>query len=123
MADVHVSRRHLALAAGTTTVDTGLEIHSNGYPGPPGNATVPSRVQVIPLSPISGWTGVTHADPTYDAVTGVISVAFTAADNTDINVLFWLPHSINAVLADDYAPCEIIEVGGGEGCIVANGGS
>jgi hypothetical protein len=107
------NRQRINLPAGTTQVNTGLtqinrsfESESIGEPplgvtaAPPGPApgTLPaSRVQVIPLAQTDKWANVTHGEPYLNPATNTIFVAFQNASEigiTDLNVLFWLPHSM-----------------------------
>jgi hypothetical protein len=86
-------------APGVLDIDTGLrQVNQNfvaNSVAEPG-FTDPSRVQVMPMSPISAWTFITHGEPTLSAVTNTIHVIFSndnAAD-AEINVLFWDPHTL-----------------------------
>lgn len=85
---------------GTLDVDTGLTQVNQSFPDmspeEPGFGTGDSRIQVVPMSPISFWTGITHGEPFFDPATGTIHVEFTNSgieDVTNLNVLFWDPHS------------------------------
>jgi hypothetical protein len=111
------NRLHQLLAPGFTTVDTGLTQGNKAFagmspgepplgveaapPGPPDGTLPASRVQVIPMSPISAWGAVTHGEPFVDPVTGTVKVTFNNATIVDeepvsvtINVFFWDPHSM-----------------------------
>jgi len=56
----------------------------------------PSRIQVMPMMPISAWDVITHGEPYFDPATGTIHVEFLNASfgTSIINVLFWNPHSL-----------------------------
>lgn len=64
-----------------------------------------SRVQVIPMSPIAQWTNVYNQEP-YLAADGYVYVIFNNLNEgaaTDLNVLFWDPHTaIGPGAADTY---------------------
>lgn len=87
---------------GITQVDRSFADMSPGEPplgvtsaSPPAPGTTPaSRIQVIPLAPLSAWFGVTHSEPYYDPATGTIHVQFSAGVDGVVNVLFWDPHSL-----------------------------
>lgn len=107
------NRQRIDLPAGTTQINTGLcqvnksfESESIGEPplgvtlAPPGppNGTLPaSRIQVVMLAPTDKWAGVTHGEPYLNPATDTIFVAFQNTNEggiTDLNVLFWNPHSM-----------------------------
>jgi hypothetical protein len=103
------NRRRLELAAGDTNIDTGLiqvikafapgepTLGESGVAPPPPATGAVSRVQVIPMAPITGWTNITHSEPYLDTTTNTIHVVFTNAGAlVAINVLFWIPHTINS---------------------------
>jgi hypothetical protein len=73
---------------------------------PVANGTEPaSRIQVIPMSPLSEWNTVTHGEPYVDETTGLVFVQFdnSAQGQVTINVLFWDPHtSIGPGQVDTY---------------------
>jgi hypothetical protein len=106
-------RMQITLPPFSSEIDTGLcqrnlafDTSSNNEPTlgavpiPPDRADG-SRVQVIPLSPISAWTGVRHTEPFLSPTTGTVHVQFVnftgggGGDPTPqpvtINVLFWDP--------------------------------
>lgn len=103
------NRQSITLATGPALdVDTGLtQVQQDfsqssvnepflGIPGTadPGPGALPaSRVQVIPLAPLSGWQFVTHSEPYFNTNTGTVHVAFTFAGEgaTTLNALFWDP--------------------------------
>ena len=117
-------RMRITLAAGTggefpipsrLDVDTGITQLQKGFDndslGEPGfdlaGAGDPTRVQVVPLSPIAAWGGVTIDDPVWDLTTETMHVVFhnSATQQVEINVLFWDPHSlIGPGRADTYNP-------------------
>jgi hypothetical protein len=63
---------------------------------PPDGTTPASRVQVIPLSPLSAWSSITHGEPYFDTTSGTVKVQFHNNGETviAINVLFWDPHTV-----------------------------
>lgn len=83
-----------SLAFGTDPVLNGVEPSMGDQDG------TPSRVQVIPLAPLTGgmtpgrWDNVSHSEPY--VLNGTVHVHFTVSSElgTTINVLFWDPHSI-----------------------------
>jgi hypothetical protein len=89
------NRRRLDFEGGPVDIDTGLTQVNKSFGGmslnEPGLA---SRTQVVPLSPIAGWAGVTHGEPFFDPATGTVHVTITTPGVTTLNVLFWDPHSI-----------------------------
>jgi hypothetical protein len=95
---------------GTLDVDTGLTQVNQSFPDmspeEPGFGVGDSRIQVVPMSPIPLWTNITHSEPFIDPVTGTIFVTFTnngVGDVSNLNVLFWDPHSaIGPGEADTY---------------------
>jgi hypothetical protein len=95
---------------GTLDVDTGLRQVNQSFAGmSPGEPSFgdPSRVQVIPMVPTANWTPITHGEPFLDPATGTIHVVFanTLNNDSEINVLFWDPHSmIGPGEADTYNP-------------------
>jgi hypothetical protein len=114
------NRQRITLAAGDTLVDTGIrQVNQNfaansvgepnlGIPGiaAPGDGTLPaSRVQVIPMAPLSQWTNVDHSEPWVNTATGTVFVTFTGGGGETINVLFWDPHTaIGPGEAETYHP-------------------
>lgn len=82
-------------------IDTGLaQVNKNfadqsvGEPAINAAGTIGSRIQVLPLAPLSAWTGITHGEPFLDT-DGKIKVQFDNVGQTQVlNVLFWNPHSI-----------------------------
>lgn len=104
------NRQRITLAPGVTDIDTGLTQVQLGFgessvnepplgvsaAAAPAPGTLPaSRVQVIPMAPLAGWTGVTHSEPYVNTTTGTVHVAFDNTNEiaTTINVLFWDPHT------------------------------
>ncbi|MGH7177180.1 MAG: hypothetical protein ACREJC_07365 [Tepidisphaeraceae bacterium] len=102
-----------------TDFDTGLKIVNQNWdansanepplgvvvapPGPTAGTTPASRVMVIPLPPLAAWSGITHGEPYVDPTTGTVHVQFLSATTTEVNCLFWDPHSIlGPGLADTY---------------------
>jgi hypothetical protein len=76
---------------GITQVQKGFENDSLGEP----TFGSPSRVQVVPMAPLSAWNNVTHDEPIFDPTTGTVHVLFSnSGAPTTINVLFWDPHSL-----------------------------
>jgi hypothetical protein len=106
------NRQRLTLAAGLTSIDTGLAQVDKAFgsmslnepplgvtiapPGPPDGTGPASRVMVIPQAPIGTWTDITHGEPYVNPATNTIWVTFSNAGKTPatINVLFWDPHSL-----------------------------
>lgn len=86
---------------GILNVDTGLTQVGRAFPeqstGEPA-FTDPSRIQVIPLAPVSAWATppVSHGEPFLDPATNTIHVTFSnpVASPATINVLFWDPHTL-----------------------------
>lgn len=110
------NRAQLSLLAGSpdaNDIDTGLCQSSLAFAaGDPtlGDSAAPidpaagSRVQVIPLAPLSAWAGVTHTEPRLDPITGTVKVRFDADTPTILNVLFWDPSTaVGPGLAHTYA--------------------
>jgi len=91
-----LNRRRLSLEVGATPVDTQLrQTEHNFAPDPPlfGLLTVASRVMVVPLPPLTSWTGVRHTEP-YEGPNGNVWVDFEVQGSpTTLNVLFWDPHT------------------------------
>lgn len=80
---------------GVIDVDTGLTQPNRSFPSYSLNEPdLASRIQVVPLAPLSKWAGVTHGEPYLDPITGTVHVQFAAGADGDVNVLFWDPHSI-----------------------------
>jgi hypothetical protein len=119
------NRRRLVLDPAepkTLLVDTGLIQQNTSFPDyspneptmgqtltvPPGAAPLgppPSRVHVIPLAPLGAWALVAHSEPFINTTTGTIHVQFGVDALTELNVLFWDPHSIvGPGQADSYNP-------------------
>lgn len=94
----------LDVDTGITQVNKSFADMSEGEP----SFDDPSRIQVMPLAPISEWnTGLTHGEPFLDPATGTIHVVFSnpVLNPATINVLFWNPHSlIGPGEADTYNP-------------------
>ena len=90
------NRRNISLPAGPSVIDTGLtqlnRAWDNSSNAEPGFGT-PSRIQVIPMAPLSAWTNVTHAEPVFNATTETVQIAFFNASEgpQTLNVLFWDP--------------------------------
>lgn len=97
-------------------IETGLCQSSLAFaPGDPTLGTDPapadpaagSRVQVIPLAPLSAWANVTHTEPRLDPDTGTVKVKFNLGGNVAsvvLNVLFWDPSTaVGPGLAHTYA--------------------
>lgn len=113
------NRMHVVLEGGATTVDTGLRQVSLAFenssinepplfgrqPGPGDPNGLASRVQVMPMSPLPNWTNIIHAEPHLGS-NGTVEVAFlNGGTTTEINVLFWAPHTdIGPGDADTYVP-------------------
>jgi hypothetical protein len=107
------NRVYKQLAEGTQTVNTGLKQPNTGFgdysPGEPPLAGSPdpggvgSRIQVIPMSPLTAWAGVRHGEPQVNE-DGEVEVTFEIPDGGRLlNVLFWDPHSmIGPGAADPY---------------------
>jgi hypothetical protein len=104
-------------------IDTGLTQLNKAFAGmspsepplgvnataPPPDGTLPaSRVQVIPMAPLSKWNSVVHGEPYFNTNTNTVHVRFSTTNEgsvTDLNVLFWDPHSIvGPGKADTYNP-------------------
>lgn len=96
----------------TTPVNTGLTQPNRSFPSyspdePPLAGVAPSRVQVIPMAPLSGWTNITHGEPFLDPATDTVWVTFfnNGLTPADITALFWDPHSmVGPGEADLYNP-------------------
>lgn len=114
------NRQHITLQPGFTSFDTELTQLNKGFadmspgepplgveiapPGPPDGTLPPSRVHVVPMSPISAWLAVTHGEPFVNPATNTVWVTFNNATLSGgeipvpvpvtVNVLFWDPHSI-----------------------------
>lgn len=108
------NRMMIALAGGETVdIDTGLKQANRSFrsssenePGLGDGFTV-SRVQVIPMMPISGWLDISHGEPYLDSTTGTVHVSFTnrGGESVSFNALFWDPHtSIGPGEVDLYNP-------------------
>jgi hypothetical protein len=80
----------------------------SGVVAPVGGTPPASRIEVIPLSPISKWASITHSEPYFNTTTSTVHVAFNSGGETgvaDLNVLFWDPHSmVGPGDADTYNP-------------------
>jgi hypothetical protein len=85
-------------------IDTGLTQLNRSFagmsPGEPGFGS-PSRVQVVPLSPIANWAALSHGEPYLDPATNTIHVVFGGGLSPEppfqrlpVMVLFWDPHSM-----------------------------
>jgi len=103
-----INRRRITILGNTAVdVDTGLTQTGRGLDPDPDLA---ARVMVIPLSPIAAWfvAGVGFlqvSDPFFDTTTQTVHVTITSTfpENTEINVLFWDPHTVLApVSAEGY---------------------
>jgi hypothetical protein len=107
------NRRRVSVGPANTDIDTGLrqanmsfDASSDSEPplgisgvAPPADGSLPaSRVQVIPLAPISEWMGaaISHSEPWFNTATGTVFVTFRSGNEgqADINVLFWDPHTL-----------------------------
>lgn len=81
----------------------GASGNQDGGLGPivPPDPSIASRVQVIPEMPTAAWATVTHGEPYFNTVTKTVHVVFTNSDpgSVEINVCFWMPHSLAG-------PCE-----------------
>jgi len=103
------NRMRVEILDGVIDIDTGLTQPNRSFPDySPGepplgvNAAVSpvagtppaSRIQVIPMAPLSDWQGVTHGEPYFNTTTNTIHVQFSNGVQTFINVLFWDPHSL-----------------------------
>jgi len=61
----------------------------------PAAGTLPaSRIQVIPLSPISNWVGITHSEPYVSTATNTVHVTFHGSPDVQFNAWFWDPHTL-----------------------------
>ena len=91
------NRRRFDLPSGTTAIDTGLTQVNKSFSGmSPDEPALAQRVQVIPMAPTNKWLSITHGEP-YVGAGGTVWVDFTntnEGDITDVNALFWDPHSI-----------------------------
>ena len=108
-------KRFTVSSAAPVDIDTGLRQTNQsfeassvaepnlGIPGlaPPLPGTEPpSRVQVVPLAPTANWAGVTHSEPWVNTATGTVFVTFTftvedgPTAETELNALFWDPHTL-----------------------------
>jgi len=104
------NRQNVTLPAGPFPVDTGLtqlnRAWANSSVDEPGFAA-PSRIQVIPMAPLSAWAGVTHGEPFFNPASQSILVTFfnVSGSPTTLNVLFWDPATaVGPGEADLYAP-------------------
>lgn len=106
------NRKRITVQPGPQIIDTGLQqvnrsfgSSSDGEPPlgvvsalpPPAGIEPASRVQVIPLSPISQWQNLSHGEPYVDEATGRVFVEFVSDEDEseiEINVLFWDPHTL-----------------------------
>lgn len=106
------NRQRITLAAGITSIDTGLSQTDKAFgsmspnepplgivaapPGPPDGTGPGSRVMVVPEAPTLAWTDITHGEPFVNPATNTVWVTFNNAGKTpaEINVLFWDPHSL-----------------------------
>ncbi|MGH7177179.1 MAG: hypothetical protein ACREJC_07360 [Tepidisphaeraceae bacterium] len=115
------NRRRINLLLGANDIDTGIKATNQNWDAnsvdepplgviaaiAPGDGTPPaSRVQVIPMAPMTGWVGVTVGEPWLSTVTGTVHVTLTAAAPlNNVNVLFWCPATIAGPgLAATYNP-------------------
>lgn len=115
------NHRHLTLASGVTDVDTGItqlgksfNNDSSGEPPlgvnattTPAPGTLPaSRVQVLPMAPLSTWGSITHGEPYFNTTTNSVHVAFTnGGSSVAVNVWFFNPATdIGPGQADTYNP-------------------
>jgi hypothetical protein len=84
-------------AGGPTAIDTGLIQVNQSFAGmSPDEPGLTQRVQVIPMAPTNKWSTVTHSEP-YIGPNGKVWVDFTNFNEgsiSDLNVLFWDPHSM-----------------------------
>jgi hypothetical protein len=94
-----LNRVQLTLENGVTDVDTGLTEVSLAV-----SPILAARVMVLPMAPTPNWEFITHANPTFSAITSTVHVAFTNSSSTiTLNVFFWDPHTIvGPVDADSY---------------------
>jgi len=104
--DLLWNRKHITLIPGTTQIDTAIVQVEQAFE--PGQPVPPTRLNVIPMSPIGPWaSAVSHGNPYKNPTTGTMMVAFTNSDPSPvtINVLF---HSFSTLAgpgqADAYAP-------------------
>jgi hypothetical protein len=103
------NRMRFTVLDGVIDIDTGLTQPNRSFPDyspgepplgtsgvatPAPGALPPSRIMVIPLAPLSAWQGVTHGEPYYNTTTGTIHVQFSNGVTTEVNGLFWDPHSL-----------------------------
>jgi hypothetical protein len=105
------NRQRITLPPGLTTVDTGLTQVNKSFagmspnepplgveaapPGPPDGALPASRVQVIPMAPMSAWALIGHGEPFVDPATGTVKVTFNnGGAPVEVNICFWDPHSM-----------------------------
>lgn len=106
------NRQRISLESGVNNIDTGLTQIGRGFenmskaepplgassapPGPAPGTLPASRIQVIPLSPVTPWADVTHGEPFVNPATNTIWVSFnnSGEDDIEVNVLFWDPHSM-----------------------------
>jgi hypothetical protein len=87
-----IVRRHVALAIGATTLDTGITQVNLGVDPPlGGSVTIASRVMVVPMSPYVNWTSVTHGEPYLSG--GTIHVDFDNESGliAPVNIMFLAP--------------------------------
>lgn len=113
-----INRRHLTLAAGVTSITTGIKVSSNNL-----DPQLPARLMVLVMPPTSNWNAINAMSEPYMSGTDLI-VDFSCTSATTINVLFFLPHSIiGPVSADDYAVACTPITSVGEACVVSSGGS
>lgn len=117
------NRQRITVNAVNTPINTGLTQDNKAFASmspneppfgvvsavaPVGGTPPASRVQVIPMSPLSKWGALIHSEPYFNPNTGTVFVDFNTTNEstiTDINVLFLDPHSIMGPgQADTYNP-------------------
>lgn len=103
------NRMRFEVLDGVIDIDTGLtQVNKSfadmspgepfmGIPGaaPPVAGTPPaSRIMVIPLAPLAPWEFIQHGEPYFNTTTQTIHVQFSNGLTTEVNCLFWDPHSL-----------------------------
>ncbi len=102
------SRQQLTLQVGETKdVDTGINqgtlaglppLGVSGTAAPAAGTLPASRIQVIPMAPLSKWSdgNIINGEPYWNTTTGTVHVEFsnTGGSSVYFNVLFWDPHSM-----------------------------
>lgn len=92
-----IVRRHLVLLPGINVIDTGIQQVDEAFsPDPPiDGSVVPSRIMVMPLSPVTPWAinPITHTEPVVGP-SGTVEVTFNNFGvAVEVNVLFFDPHT------------------------------